>query len=899
MTNETETKSQRNFVVSWLPWLLAAGMLGVYLLTLNPWISPNNLHQVADAGGWNWQAKVFGPVIFLITYPFHWLPPRLLPLAMNLLSAVFAAITLGMLARSVALLPHDRTHEQRQREQSAASLLTLRTAWLPPVLAVLVCGLQMSFWENAIEITGLSGEMLDLLIFAYCIRCLLEYRVDRRESWLVRFALVYGVGMANNWAMIGFFPAFLAALIWIKGVGFFNLRFMLRTLALGLAGLTLILLLPLVASISHSATFGQVLRSVLSTSKFVLFNYIPKDVFVLLALTSLLPVAVIGIKWSSFFGDTSPLGIILATTVFHIVHALLLLACIWVALDPPFSPRLKGQMVYNLPFLTFYYLGALSVGYFAGYFLLVFGKKLVKTRKPTHIAMRLLDFGASAAIWILLFTVPVLLVYKNLPNISKNHSADFAKYYTLVEQHLPAQGGVVLSDDANRLLLLEAHLNKIGRQRDYLLIDTTLMPQDARYIRFLDKKYPQYKLRNLVNLLNPQLDPMGLIQLLRDLSKEHGIYYLHSTVGYYLEEFYQQPMGLIYQLKSYEVGGSLLRPPLQNREIEENQVFWKKIDGEVLPPLIEAVQKSSEPLKPSLPQTIMENLHLVKEQDRQAMLLGRYYSRAINYWGVELQKAGLAEKATQYFDRAAQLNPDNVSAQINQQFNKDFLAGKKTAIAPPKRIEDKFGKHRNWVEVIEEDGPFDEPNFCMELGATLASGNWPLYRQAIQQFERVRALAPDNLDASFWLAPLYFQTRSYSNTLVASERILTRMTNQPSALYFKSLSLIQMHEYGQAIPTLTYLVNLQTNNYEARLNRGIANLQLGNLEAAKSDYEAVAKVSPQAYQAFYGLAEIAERNKNTPDAVKNYKLYLTNAPPNTEEAKLVHARLKNLGTVKQ
>ena len=31
--------------------------------------------------------------------------------------------------------------------------------------------------------------MLDLLLFAYVIRCLLEYRINDRESWLLRAVL--------------------------------------------------------------------------------------------------------------------------------------------------------------------------------------------------------------------------------------------------------------------------------------------------------------------------------------------------------------------------------------------------------------------------------------------------------------------------------------------------------------------------------------------------------------------------------------------------------------------------------------------------------------------------------------------------------------------------------------
>src|SRR6266849_5942690 len=93
----------------------------------------------------------------------------------------------------------------------------------------------------------------------------------------------------------------------------------------------------------------------------------------LLVIPSLVPVFLIGIRWPSYFGDTSRIGIALATYMFHFVHALLLLACVWVAMDPPISARNIGRdHDFGIPFLSFYYLGALSVGYFAGYFLLVF-----------------------------------------------------------------------------------------------------------------------------------------------------------------------------------------------------------------------------------------------------------------------------------------------------------------------------------------------------------------------------------------------------------------------------------------------------------------------------------------------------------------------------------------------
>ena len=55
--------------------------------------------------------------------------------------------------------------------------------------------------------------MLDILLFAYIVRCLLEYRIDGRESQLFRAAVIYGAAMSNNWLMGGFLPVFVAGRI--------------------------------------------------------------------------------------------------------------------------------------------------------------------------------------------------------------------------------------------------------------------------------------------------------------------------------------------------------------------------------------------------------------------------------------------------------------------------------------------------------------------------------------------------------------------------------------------------------------------------------------------------------------------------------------------------------------
>src|SRR5438876_1018873 len=211
----TEAGTNR-FITARLPWLIGAGGLLVYLMTLNHWVSLHSLGTVARISGWLWRPQLDQPLTFILLCPFRLLPEPWIPTALNLFTAVCAGLVLVLLARSVALLPHDLVRHEPFLKDQPPAILSGPAAWIPPVLAALLCGLQLSFWEHA---TSASGEMIDLLVCAYVIRCLLEFRLDQNQAWLSRAACIYGAGMANNWAMIGFLPVFLIAILRAKGYG--------------------------------------------------------------------------------------------------------------------------------------------------------------------------------------------------------------------------------------------------------------------------------------------------------------------------------------------------------------------------------------------------------------------------------------------------------------------------------------------------------------------------------------------------------------------------------------------------------------------------------------------------------------------------------------------------------
>ena len=126
------------------PWLVAMAALLVYGISVHHWVTLSSLPLISKITGWDWhpiplewrQTQV-APLFFVVTCPVRLLPVNWQPAALNCFSALCAALTLGLLAASVRLLPHDRTREQRQREGGEFSLLSVRAAFLPPLFAVL------------------------------------------------------------------------------------------------------------------------------------------------------------------------------------------------------------------------------------------------------------------------------------------------------------------------------------------------------------------------------------------------------------------------------------------------------------------------------------------------------------------------------------------------------------------------------------------------------------------------------------------------------------------------------------------------------------------------------------------------------------------------------------------
>jgi len=901
---ENQERSPLGFVQNRMPWLVLAGALIVYLLTLNHWVRLEGLPQVARIPGWDWMPVSYTPLLDALCYPLRWLPPAWQPLALNVLTALLAALTLALLARTVALLPYDRTADERARERSEFSLLSTSKAWIPPLLAVLLCGLQRAFWEHA---TAMTGAMLNLLLQAYIIRCLVEFRLTERDSWLYRAALVFGLAMTNHYGMIPLLPCFLVAVLWVKGFEFWHLRFIGRLLAWGLAGLLAYFLLPLAALVSgHDGThFWELVRAILLKQKY-LAGTVPPFVVLILSFTSLLPLLVRGIRWPSHLGDTLVAAGTLTRLTTRAVYGLILVMAFLIFLEAKFiSKGTPPALVPGRPFLFYYYVVAIYGAYALGYFLLLFRGHESRPWQRRSLTASFLSKALGAAVLLALVAAPAALVWMNLPLVRSNNGLALARFAKLTLRSLPGGPAYLLNDDFHELCVVEAALRRERGSHSYVMVHTGLLGCPGYYEQ-LAQRYPQCS-PLLTNLPRGAAFIESGLQawLLTRLAVSNQVYYLHPSMGYFFETLYPEPHGFALRMRLIPTN-AVAPPEPSDGLLAENQQFW---DG-VWPELNE--------MSPT-----------AQNQPAELRMISELSARAVNYWGVVLQRAGRLEPAAKCFSQALRLYPANAAASLNLKFNQRLRKTPLEAVDLMQPLAAQPG-FRTLDQLLLYCGPIDEPVWCFNLGQVFAQSG--LYRQALLQFQRLYKLYPDNQTARVWcenmsamthfslgnrqaaermaldlqrrfpreesvletLAQMYILSGRLTNALQAIDQQLQLNPTNQFALLNKAYLSIQVKAFDQAIPPLDKLLQAQPGLPAALMNRAIAYLQLGQLDQAQRDYEVVRKQWPTNYAVYYGLAEIASRRKDNAEAFANYQQYLKYGLTNSAEYKRVAERVQQL-----
>lgn len=954
MTRTDSAPPENRFVTRRLPWWIGGGALLFYFVSLNHWISLGSLETVTRLSGWRWQPEIGRPLTLTIFGPLKLLPASWLPVLANCLTAICAALALGQLARSVAILRQDvAPNDPLRKNKLGPAILTGPLAWLPPVLAVLVCGLQQDFWEHA---TAASGEMLSLLCFAIAFRCVLEFRIEARDKWLYRGAFAFALGATDNALMIAYLPAFIAAVIWVRGYGAcLNWRFLLRLTGGALLGFSLYLLVPtlLCATAPGRWDFWPALKAELAIQKHAL-QIFRISALRLLVVTAPLPFVLLAVRWRSHtvqLADDTHVGVFFSKASGHFIHTFFFIAAIWMAFEPTIVPR---QIEIQTPLLLYRYTWALVAGHCSGY-LLLFGKPA-----GARLPVRWPSFAALALVTLL----PLILLWKNLGAIRLTNGGALREFIRQLADDLPAGKATVLSDETRQLLLLRAELVARGKEPTVMFVDTRSLPWPEYHWRMATDygaRWPDVVGTNRVESVSPAM----LLNCIRQIATNEPVAYLHPSSGFFFEDFVAEPNGWIQRLVERTWTNAPRAEGLTDAVVKNERIWQERWTKQLAARAAQfenhrqhAARWAHAPLK---------SLRLAGHGNETETLLAGAYSKLADYWGVQAQRAGLESEAQEWFRRAIVFDADNLAACLNLEFATRRQQGDTNRItvarlreAHPKLL----ARFERWADVISRNGPVDEPTFLFHTGRMYLAANNP--RQALEAFERSAELADD------WVAPKLAQAQcqnllgrsaaalALTEALTAKESQLkgpqmaqllqvraaalwrTGQTNEATAyiervaaqrtdqlgvllaaaefytstgqflaelkwreallqrdpkrldwIVKKGHAELRGGEFEAAITTLTQALTLEPANANARLFRAVAALRAGKLETARRDYDELLKNPAHTPNALFGLGEIAWREHDTNAMILYYQAFLTNNAVISPQAALANQRLKD------
>jgi tetratricopeptide (TPR) repeat protein len=933
------------------PWGIAGGAFLFYAITLNHWISLTSLRTVARVSDWLWHPDPGRPLAWLVFVPFRLLPEAWIPILVNLVTAVAAALVLGQLARSVAILRVDVVAADAMRKKIAeASIYTGPLAWLPPVIAVVALGLQAGFWEHA---TSASGEIFSVLCFAFAWRAVLEFRLAREEKWLFRAALAFAAGMADNWWLLGYLPVFIAAVIWAKGFSpFLEGRFLVRMLGWACLGMSLYLLVPALLVLGTAEApwdFWVAVKTYLGAQKGGL-QTLRTPVFRLLVLTGLLPFLLLAVRWRSHsvqLADDTRHGVFFTKLSGHVIHALFLIVALWLTLQPIFTPY---QLSLSPPLLVYHYPWALVVGYGTAY-LLVFGLRRGNrspVRWPARTAMGLL------------VALPILLLWKNWGDLRLTNGPALRELARQLYADLPAGNTTVLSDDPRFLLLARAAQTQSSPGKNPRLVDTRMLPI-ADYHQRLQRENPGRWPMLPASVTNTVSAPM-IVHALTHVATNEPVVYLHPSSGLFFERFEATPRGWA-QLLYFRAGAPAVKADFADLAgLWEER--WTNLLARQAKQITAARQRQVRWTQPPV-----KALKLAGRDNETAQFLAVAYAKMLNQFGVELARQGDLEAAARWYERAIAFYPDNVAARINREYaqrrqsgdsNRLALAWIKETLARP------LAGSGNWAELVSRNGPVDEPTTLLHVGRMYLTAGNP--QQARDRFARCSELAPDwtapklaqaqclnaigrpaeaavktaeiigngladtlpgmalaqllqvravalrrlgqtNEAAAFiaeftakhhsadevvsTAADLYSAAGQFDAELQWRSRLVQRDPKRIDWLVAKGHAELRADQYGTALKTLDAVLILDPGNASARLSRGIAALGVDQVDTAQRDFQTLLQNSEHVASALFGLGGVAWRQRDTNAMIGYYEAFLTNRVVAGQQTALARQRLKD------
>jgi tetratricopeptide (TPR) repeat protein len=739
--------------------------------------------------------------------------------------------------------------------------------------------------------------------------------------------------------MIAFLPLFLMALTWIRGLSILNAALLLRLLMWGSIGLLFYLLMPAVSLMSsdHGYSPWEIIKGVLAAQRNFLRG-LPRGRFLLLAVVNILPLALVGIRWSGTKASSS-LERILSEGAVILLQIGWLGMAVFMAFDRGFSQRelIHLDPVYSgIPLLTYYFAAALGAGYFMGYFLIVGGTQPSRNwDRPSSGVLALARLGWLAMCLIAVAT-PTALLVRNWPRIQVQNGTQLESLAQAMAGSLPQVPCLVLSDDPLLYGVLTAYLDRNREAFPHLLVNSSMAPEAwyrQRLLRIHGSRW-----QGMEAFASAQQGvAVSFLGMLRQAAVDHRAFYLNPAITFVTEAFEQRPGGAMFALKAYGKK-AVDTTPLSEQEAAGIETFWKQHEAEIAS--IHAITAFGLPGPHEL---------------------AVVWSRLANANGVELQESGRLEPASRLFATALQFNPDNAAAAVNQRVNAALRNHQPIPSDATKPLAGRIAPI-----VLSMDGPIDEPQFLLTIGKALQASTEPSIRSSLIRLARAHQLTPDStpsgaayagacidagvpdralaivrkLKSNSRLKPDESSTllRLEANALLASDDLpgaetvlmearrtapidpgpldlLSQLYNRTgrteqalemidlwqglrpndvTVLLRRVMILSGQNRLDESLVLLDRVLKQEPENELARIERANCLFRLNRLDDSRKDYEQLVRRHPDRDSFQAALGAIAERKNETSTAITHYQRYLELAPADAAEYAQVKSRLERL-----
>jgi tetratricopeptide (TPR) repeat protein len=300
----------------------------------------------------------------------------------------------------------------------------------------------------------------------------------------------------------------------------------------------------------------------------------------------------------------------------------------------------------------------------------------------------------------------------------------------------------------------------------------------------------------------------------------------------------------------------------------------------LLNPVLKAVTPRRPEVKPDFIDGLFEKARLKAAQNELAVALGRFYSRALNNWGVELQQSGDFEKAAGRFALAQKLNSDNIVARLNLEYNERHRAGQTGPLKLPDHLKEQF-----LDQMLTEHGPYDEPGLSFAQGSMFVQSR--LFRQASEAFDRVRTLSPNDLASRMWLAQFHLMAGHTNEVLAAikeiraaPDRFILTRTNQVDLLTLEAAAYFAANEPEGATRLLDAELNKYPNEMYLLASASRLYMQQGRVSNALAAVNRQLQIAPDDATALISKSYLCINANDFNEAIRTLDHLLTLQPTN-------------------